>query len=76
MSLSGCWLSVLLIATLTGPVSAFNVYKLGGEDGNAWNTALSFEPGNYAVLNASGVSIATETIASNISYSTWEDTLN
>ncbi len=77
MSLSGCWLSVfLLIVNLNGPVSAFNVYKLGGEDGNAWDTALSFEPGNYTVLNASGVSIATETIVSNISYSTWEDTLN
>ncbi|SVD11313.1 uncharacterized protein METZ01_LOCUS364167, partial [marine metagenome] len=66
------WLIVLLIA----PASAFNVYKLGGTDGNSWDTPLSFEPGNYAVFNASGAQLDTRAVASNISYATWEDTLN
>ena len=53
MTLSRCWLGVFLfMVNLSGPVSAFNVYRLGGEDGNAWDTALSFEPGIYTVLNA------------------------
>lgn len=76
MLFSGLWLSILLVVIITPPAQAFNVYKLGGEDGNSWDTALSFEPGSYAVLNASGVPIATEVVASNISYATWEDTLN
>ena len=47
------WLGVLRVA-VTSQASAFNVYKIGGEGGNAWDTALSFEPGTYAVLDGEG----------------------
>ena len=52
------------------------MYKLGGEDGNAWIAALSFEPGHYAVLDSAGAPIEMQPVASNIAYATWEDTLN
>ena len=69
------WLGVLLVA-VASQASAFNVYKIGGEGGNPWQTALSFEPGTYAVLNAEGSVVETRPVGSNIVYPTWEDTLN
>ena len=69
------WLGVLLVA-FASQASAFNVYKIGGEGGNAWDTALSFEPGTYAVLDGEGSVLETRSVESNVVYPTWEDTLN
>ena len=70
------FVGLLLSALVASPAFAFNVYKLGGEDGNAWMAALSFEPGHYAVLDSAGAPIEMQPVASNIAYATWEDTLN
>ena len=68
------WLGVLL-AAMASQASAFNVYKIGGEAGNPWQTALSFEPGTYAVLDGEGSAVETRPVGSNVVYPTWEDTL-
>ena len=68
--------SLLLTIGALSPSLAFNVYKLGGVDGNSWSTALSFEPGTYVVLDESGAHMDTHPVASIINYESWEDTLN
>ena len=70
------FVGLLLGALVASPALAFNTYQLGGEDGNAWMAALSFEPGHYAVLDSVGVPIEMQPVGSNIAYATWEDTLN
>ena len=37
------FVGLLLGALVASPALAFNTYKLGGEDGNAWVAALSFD---------------------------------
>ena len=76
MFFSYFWLSALLLVVTTSPCLAFNVYKLGGADGNDWETGLSFEPGSYTVLNSTGAVLESRTVGSNPAYATWEDTLN
>lgn len=70
------FIGLLLGALSALPALAFNAYKLGGEDGNPWPAALSFEPGHYAVLDSAGAPLELRPVASNIAYATWEDTLN
>ena len=47
-------LVLALLIFLCAKTNAFNVYHLGGTDGHPWQTALSYEPGDYRVLNPDG----------------------
>ena len=47
-------LLLILLIFLCAKTNAFNVYHLGGAEGHPWQTALSYEPGDYRVLNPMG----------------------
>ena len=60
---------------LCAKTNAFNVYHLGGADGHPWQTALSYEPGEYRVLNPDGTVDQRVSLAAPSAHPTWEDTL-
>ena len=47
-------LVLAFLILLCAKTNAFNVYHLGGTDGHPWQTALSYEPGDYRVLKPDG----------------------
>ena len=59
---------------LCARASAFNVYHLGGTDGNPWQRALSYEPGDYLVLASDGTAGQRLPIAATSTHPTWRDT--
>ena len=68
---------VVLLLLLLGSFQAygFNVYSLGGTDGNPWPAALSFQPGEYIVVDAQGTVIDRGRVRSPSTYATWRETL-
>ena len=54
---------------------AYNVYRLGGEDGNSWSAAISYEPGEYLVVGADGQIQDRVPFSTPDSHPTWNDTL-
>ena len=60
---------------LCAKTNAFNVYHLGGTDGHPWQTALSYEPGDYRVLNPDGTISQRLPLSAPSAHPTWEDTL-
>lgn len=54
---------------------AFNVYPLGGEEGNPWPTALSYQPGGYVILGPAGQVASRRSIATPSTHATWQETL-
>ena len=65
----------IFLLLLCARTSAFNVYHLGGTDGNPWQTALSYEPGDYLVLAPDGSVDRRLGIAATSTHPTWQDTL-
>ncbi len=65
----------IFLILLCARTSAFNVYRLGGTDGNPWQTALSYEPGDYLVLEPDGTVGRRLDIAATSTHPTWQDTL-
>ena len=65
----------IFLIPLCARTSAFNVYHLGGIDGNPWQTALSYEPGDYLVLEPDGTAGRRLDIAATSTHPTWQDTL-
>ena len=57
------------------PGAAFDVYRIGGEDGNPWGVPISFEPGTAQVLDVNGQVIRTRTLSTIQDFPTWGDTL-
>ena len=68
-------LLLILLIFLCAKTNAFNVYHLGGTDGHPWPTALSYEPGDYRVLNPDGTTGQRLPVAAPSAHPTWEDTL-
>ena len=68
-------LVLALLIFLCAKTSAFNVYHLGGTEGHPWQTALSYEPGEYRVLNPDGTISQRLPVAAPSAHPTWEDTL-
>ena len=69
-------LVLAFLILLCAKTNAFNVYHLGGTEGHPWQTALSYEPGEYLVLNPDGtvpISACPSRLPS--AHPTWEDTL-
>lgn len=62
------------LAILVAPVHAFNVYRLGG-DGNPWQAALSFQPGEYLIIGPDGAVTGRGALSTLGAYPTWQDTL-
>ena len=68
-------LLLTFLILLCAKTSAFNVYHLGGTDGNRWQTALSYEPGEYLVLSPDGTASQRLPLIAPSTHPTWEDTL-
>ena len=68
-------LLLTFLILLCAKTSAFNVYHLGGTDGNRWQTALSYEPGEYLVLSPDGTADQRLPLIAPSTHPTWEDTL-
>ena len=68
-------LLLTFLVLLCAKTSAFNVYHLGGTDGNRWQTALSYEPGEYLVLSPDGTASQRLPLIAPSTHPTWEDTL-
>jgi len=64
----------ILSCVLAGPVCAFEVYRLGGDEGNSWQAALSEEPGEYEIIDVDGQIVGRSRVASP-TFPTWEETL-
>ena len=64
---------VVALTTMKG--EAYNVYRLGGQDGNPWPAALSSAPGEYLVVGSAGQIEGRGPISTLSAYSTWNDTL-
>ena len=75
MSIRYAPLLLTFLVLLGARTSAFNVYHLGGTDGHPWQTALSYEPGDYQVLNPDGTAGQRLPLAAPSTHPTWEDTL-
>ena len=56
-------------------VHGFNVYRLGGADGNPWMAALSDQPGEYLILGPDGEVSGRSSVATPTAYATWADTM-
>lgn len=54
---------------------AFNVYQLGSREGNPWQAALSYQPGEYVVIGLTGQVQERRRIRSSATHSTWQETL-
>ena len=67
----------VVVVLLLGPSQAygFNVYSLGGTEGNPWSAALSFQPGEYTVVDAQGTVTDLGRVRSPSTYATWQETL-
>ena len=65
----------IFLLLLCSKTSAFNVYHLGGADGNPWQSALSYEPGDYLVLEPDGSLDRRLRVAATSTHPTWGDTL-
>ena len=65
----------IFLVLLCSRTSAFNVYHLGGADGNPWQSALSYEPGDYLVLEPDGSLDRRLRVAATSTHPTWGDTL-
>ena len=65
--------SALIIFTAT-PSPAFNVYRLGA-GGNEWGVPISFEPGQYSVLDEAGQVVGSRDVNTIQSFASWGDTL-
>ena len=74
MSIRYTPLVFIFLVLLCARTSAFNVYRLGGTDGNSWQSALSYEPGDYLVLESDGTA-SRRPIAAPSTHPTWRDTL-
>ena len=68
-------LVLAFLILLCAKTNAFNVYHLGGTEGHPWQTALSYEPGDYRVLNPDGTTGQRVSLAAPSAHPTWEDTL-
>ena len=75
----GHWiLGSAVLALLVFPgvrVHAFNLYRLGGEDGNPWQAALSDQPGAYVILDSAGGVEDRVSVGTPATYATWNETL-
>ena len=71
VSLVACGV-LALAATLA---EAYNVYRLGGEDGSPWSAAISYEPGEYLVIGPDGQIQNRVPFSTPDSHPTWNDTL-
>ena len=75
MSIRYASLLLTFLVLLCARTNAFNVYHLGGTDGHPWQTALSYEPGDYLVLKPDGTADQRLPLAAPSAHPTWEDTL-
>ena len=75
MSIRYAPLLLAFLILLCAKTNAFNVYHLGGTEGHPWQTALSYEPGDYRVLNPDGTTGQRVSLAAPSAHPTWEDTL-
>ncbi len=66
-------IALTLFAAAEG--TAYNVYRLGGQDGNPWSAALSFEPGEYLVIGPNGQLEDRIQVNTPSDIPTWRDTL-
>ena len=55
--------------------AAFDVYKIGGPDGNAWGAPISFEPGTSRIFDVEGAVVGTRSLSTIRTFATWGDTL-
>ena len=70
--------SVIISAVVAFAITegtAYNVYRLGGQDGNPWPAALSFEPGEYLVIGQDGQIEDRIQVTTPTTNPTWNDTL-
>ena len=68
--------TVLGVTLLCADAYPFNVYRLGGGEGNPWEAAVSAAPGRYQVVNPDGTVIRSLLVSTPTDeYETWEDTL-
>lgn len=63
----------LLLAANDG--DAYNLYALGGPDGNPWSAALSAAPGDYVVAGRDGLGTERNPVRTPTTFPTWRDTL-
>ena len=64
---------VVIFAAISA--EAYNVYRLGGQDGNPWSAAISYEPGEYLVVGPDGQVQERIQFNATESHPTWNDTL-
>ncbi|NKB71158.1 MAG: hypothetical protein GKR89_29150 [Candidatus Latescibacteria bacterium] len=64
-------LGLLLYGT---SVQAFNVYRLGGQTGNPWPAAVSYEPGGFLRVEDGSEQLGGP-IGATLTHPTWSDTL-
>ena len=77
------WLSPIVPALLAAgcvlwnpaPSPAFDVYGIGGQDGNPWGAPISFQPGTSRTLDADGQPTGTRTLSTIQTFPSWGDTL-
>ena len=63
------------VALTASWAEAFNIYRLGGADGNPWSAAISYEPGEYLVVGRDGQVQARVALGATETHPTWNDTL-
>ena len=64
---------VVGLATTVG--EAYNLYRLGGAQGNPWSAPLSYEPGEYLVIGSDGQVEGSGPVRAPSTHPTWNDTL-
>lgn len=69
------FLAFISLILLEVPAHSFNVYRLGGTDGNPWNAGMSYEPGEYLIIGPDGTMTGRGVITSPSIYPTWLDTM-
>ena len=74
MAKSYAALTASILLLWGGPTQAFNVYRLGGQTGNPWPAAVSYEPGTFLVVQDS-TELSGGPVGATATHPTWSDTL-
>jgi len=61
---------------LSSATYGYSLYRIGGEAGNDWGSALSSEPGEYLVLGPGGEVVGRGVLSTPSTYESWADTLS
>jgi len=67
--------AMMLLVSPGSRAHALNLYRLGGEDGNRWEAALSDRPGTYAIVDSAGRVVGRGNVGTPTTHATWVETL-